>query len=568
MSLLLTSGIDGETLEVALPRRGSGDGESEQLSIEPSPTGEAAPSVVSGCRSSDVDEVLDIVRPRRAEGEAVDARCGAVVASAQGGGAGGGSGGVGTIEQWRDVVKVSLQQGKGVDDLEACSAEHRRGVREEGAGADGVHGDGVGRRVREVMDPAGELVGRRNDRLVGEQQLHGARLIAPRPHTYPPCLGPAHDRLSNLHRKPTVVPRSSTGPATLDARRRRKRCLASHAVWWHAVPVLFATHASYLEHNTGPGHPERPSRLQAVVAGSKAEQLTEVIAPLEPREATRAELERVHPAWFLERLDELASTGGGWIDADTRLGVDSVQAAARAAGAGLTAVEALRRGDGSAAFCAVRPPGHHATRTDAMGFCLVSNLAVVAAALAADGERVWVLDYDAHHGNGTQDVFYDDPGVLFVSLHQWPLYPGTGRSTDTGAGAGAGSTLNVPLPAGATGDVYLTAFDELVAPVVEQFAPSWLLISAGFDAHRDDPLTDLGLTAGDFSMLTRRALELVPPGRCVAMLEGGYDLEALAASTTAVIGALAGEDLHPEPPTSGGPGLDAVARVRGLWMPG
>ena len=139
-----------------------------------------------------------------------------------------------------------------------------------------------------------------------------------------------------------------------------------------------------------------------------------------------------------------------------------------------------------------------------------------------------MLDYDAHHGNGTQAAFIDDPRVLFVSLHQWPLYPGTGRATETGTGAGVGTTMNVPLPPGATGDVYLQAFDEVIAPVVERFAPTWLLISAGFDAHRDDPLTELGLTAGDYPLLTARALQLVPPGRCVAMLEGGYDLDALA----------------------------------------
>ena len=141
---------------------------------------------------------------------------------------------------------------------------------------------------------------------------------------------------------------------------------------------------------------------------------------------------------------------------------------------------------------------------------------------------MWVFDYDAHHGNGTQAAFVDDPRVLFVSMHQWPLYPGTGRVTETGTGAGRGTTMNIPLPPGATGDVYLRAFDDVVAPVVERFAPTWLLISAGFDAHRDDPLTELGLTAGDFGLLTSRALSFVASGRCVAMLEGGYDLDALS----------------------------------------
>ena len=307
--------------------------------------------------------------------------------------------------------------------------------------------------------------------------------------------------------------------------------------------------------------------MQAVAAAAAAPELGEAVVALEPRLATREELERVHPGWYLDRIDELAEQGGGWIDADTRMSGRSAQAARLAAGAGLTAVEALDRGGAEAAFCAVRPPGHHATRTTAMGFCLVSNIGVVAAALASRGERVWIFDFDAHHGNGTQDVFYDDPRVLFVSLHQWPLYPGTGRLTETGSNDGAGTTLNVPLPAGATGDVYLRAFDDVIAPVVERFAPTWLLISAGFDAHRDDPLTELGLSAGDFPLLTRRAMAMVPSGRTLAMLEGGYDLDALAASTTGVLGALTGVDVGVEAPTTGGPGHDAVARVRSHWFP-
>jgi acetoin utilization deacetylase AcuC-like enzyme len=335
------------------------------------------------------------------------------------------------------------------------------------------------------------------------------------------------------------------------------------------VSVLFASHPAYLDHLTGSGHPERPSRVQAVVAGSTADGLGDALVPLEPSPATRAELELVHPDWYLERLDVLAAAGGGWIDADTRLSARSMDAAALAAGAGLSAVRALREGRGDAAFCAVRPPGHHATRTDAMGFCLVSNIAVVAASLAAEGERVWVFDFDAHHGNGTQDVFYADPRVLFVSLHQWPLYPGTGRLTETGEGPGAGTTMNIPMPPGATGDTYLQAFDEVVAPVVERFAPTWLLISAGFDAHRADPLAELGLTAGDFALLTQRALAHVPPGRTLAMLEGGYDLDALSMSTTALLGTFAGvAGAAPERPSSGGPGAEHVARARAHWIEG
>jgi acetoin utilization deacetylase AcuC-like enzyme len=201
-----------------------------------------------------------------------------------------------------------------------------------------------------------------------------------------------------------------------------------------------------------------------------------------------------------------------------------------------------------------------------MGFCIVSNIAIVAAALADAGERVWIFDFDAHHGNGTQDVFYEDPRVLFVSTHQWPLYPGTGRRTETGSGPGVGTTVNVPLPPHTTGDVYLQAFDEVIAPVVDRFRPTWLLISAGFDAHRDDPITDLGLTAGDFAALTSRALQFVPAGRVLAMLEGGYDLDALTASTRAVLGALAGEALSTEAASNGGPGADAVDAVREVWQ--
>lgn len=329
--------------------------------------------------------------------------------------------------------------------------------------------------------------------------------------------------------------------------------------------MLFATHPLYLEHHTGAHHPERPSRLGAVAAAAAAPAFDGAVVPVEPAAATREDLERVHPAWYLDRLEEVAASGGGWLDADTSMSPKSADAAALAAGAGLTAVAALERGEGTAAFCAVRPPGHHATPTESMGFCLVSNIAVVAARLADAGERVWIFDFDAHHGNGTQAVFYDDPRVLFVSIHQWPLYPGTGRCTETGSGPGLGATVNVPLPPYATGDVYLRAFDEVIAPIVDRFAPTWLLISAGFDAHRDDPLTQLGLDAGDFAALTARAITLVPPGRRVAMLEGGYDLDALTVSSRGVLATLAGAGVDDCGVTNGGPGSDAVEAARRVW---
>lgn len=332
------------------------------------------------------------------------------------------------------------------------------------------------------------------------------------------------------------------------------------------VTVLFATHAAYLEHLAGPRHPERPERLQAVLDGVRLAGIADALVPVDPMAATRADLERVHPSAYLDRIEGICAAGGGRLDADTYASAGSWTAATLAAGAGLTAVRALQAGQGDAAFCAVRPPGHHATRDESMGFCFVNNVAVAAAALADQGERVLIFDYDAHHGNGTQAVFYHDPRVLFVSLHQWPLYPGTGRHIEVGEGAARGMTVNIPLPPGSTGDVYLTAFDQLVAPIANRFAPTWVIVSAGFDAHRNDPITELALAAGDYAPLTRRVLSLVPAGRRLVMLEGGYDLEALTLSSATVLRELAGETgAAIEPTTSGGPGAGAVRQAREFW---
>jgi acetoin utilization deacetylase AcuC-like enzyme len=331
------------------------------------------------------------------------------------------------------------------------------------------------------------------------------------------------------------------------------------------LSVLLVTHPRYLDHEPVRGHPERPARLQAVLEGIAAAGVSEGVVPLAPRPATRAELGRVHDAGHLDALERLDAGGGGWIDADTAMGEGSLDAARLAAGAGLAAIDALDRGEGVAAFCAVRPPGHHATPTDAMGFCLLNNVAVAAAALADRGERVLIVDFDAHHGNGTQDAFWADPRVAYVSLHQHPLYPGTGDRHEVGGGQARGLTLNIPLPPGTTGDAHRAAVELLVAPLAATFRPTWLLLSAGFDAHRADPLTDLGLSAGDFADLTADLAGLVPAGRRLAFLEGGYDLDALSASAGACIAALAGERVHEEAPTAGGPGraeIHAAVLVR------
>jgi acetoin utilization deacetylase AcuC-like enzyme len=202
-----------------------------------------------------------------------------------------------------------------------------------------------------------------------------------------------------------------------------------------------------------------------------------------------------------------------------------------------------------------------------MGFCLINNIAVAAAAIRDRGQRVLVVDWDAHHGNGTQDIFWADPAVAYVSLHEWPLYPGTGRLEEVGAGAGVGTTVNFPLPAGATGDVYLQAVDRVVAPLAEALRPDWVLVSAGFDGHRADPLTGLGLAAGDFADLTARVLELAPPGRVICFLEGGYDLDALRDSVAATASTLLGRPVRAEPSTSSGPGAHVVRAVLDVHGP-
>ena len=323
------------------------------------------------------------------------------------------------------------------------------------------------------------------------------------------------------------------------------------------MSVAFVSHPSCLEHLAGPRHPERPERLAAVLAGAQHPDVVDALLPIEATAAALDALHLVHPVEFTQRIATICANGGGRLDPDTFASPRSWDAARHAAGAALTAIDVLDAGRATSAFCAVRPPGHHATPTQGMGFCILSNIAIAARSLAERGERVMIFDFDAHHGNGTEAVFWDDPRVLFVSLHQSPLYPGTGATTDVGGPDAVGTTLNVPVHPGTTGDRYLEAFDERVAPVAADFQPTWVLISAGFDAHRADPITDLGLSAADYPALVQRAFGLVAPGRRIAMLEGGYDLGALERSVTACLAAMA-DAPHPgltERPTNGGPPL-------------
>ena len=327
--------------------------------------------------------------------------------------------------------------------------------------------------------------------------------------------------------------------------------------------VLVITDERFCDHDTGSRHPERPDRLRAALAGVAAVDAELLANCRAPRRAERSELERVHHPEMVDRVAATAESGGGYLDADTPMGGASFDVARLAAGAVLSAVEQLtaeasdRSTSGETeAYCIVRPPGHHATAFMSMGFCLFNSVAVAAAALAVSGQRVAIVDVDAHHGNGTQDVFLHRNDVLYASIHQYPLYPGTGALDERGTGPGEGFTVNVPLPEGATGDTARAALDEAVIPVVERFAPDWLLISAGYDGHRADPLTGLFYSSSDYGDLVRRLLPLAP--RTVAVLEGGYDLEATRASSCAVAGALLGLDLRPEPASGAGPGMEIV----------
>jgi acetoin utilization deacetylase AcuC-like enzyme len=299
------------------------------------------------------------------------------------------------------------------------------------------------------------------------------------------------------------------------------------------------THPACLEHDMGAGHPERPARLEAILTALQAPEF----AALEWHEAPRASIDqiaRAHPRGFVEALLEAVPRAGRvMLDGDTSLSPGSGEAALRAAGAVAAAVDAVAAGEAANGFCAVRPPGHHAEPATAMGFCLFNNVAVGAhQARSAHGlKRIAVMDFDVHHGNGTQAMFERDPELFYASTHQMPLYPGTGSAAETGCG----NICNAPLPPNAGSAEFRAAMSRRVLPALAAFAPDMLLISAGFDAHRADPLANLRLEEADYAWATGELLDLASRhcgGRVVSTLEGGYDLDALAASAAAHIGRL------------------------------
>jgi acetoin utilization deacetylase AcuC-like enzyme len=314
------------------------------------------------------------------------------------------------------------------------------------------------------------------------------------------------------------------------------------------VSVLLVHSDRFVEHQTPPGHPERPERAEVmdVIAGRWRARGTEIVAP---RAATREQLARVHDADYLRRIADTAGLAVA-LDPDTYTSPETHEIAGLAAGAAVDAVERVMAGSHRSAVALVRPPGHHAERNRAMGFCLYNNVAVAAAHARAGGaSRVAIVDYDVHHGNGTQHIFESDPDVLYVSTHQYPYYPGTGAAEEIGVDRGVGFTVNLPIEAGAVDEDYQILFSAVIVPVLLQFEPDLVLVSAGFDAHESDPLGGLRLTTAAFAAMTaelRRVAEECCRGRMVAVTEGGYDLQALAASLNGVLEVLS------EPPEAGG----------------
>ena len=311
--------------------------------------------------------------------------------------------------------------------------------------------------------------------------------------------------------------------------------------------ILYDT--CFLDHRPDGYHPEQPARASRIMEGLEQRGLLDRTLDVEPQEATRSELERVHAPSYLDRLERIVPDSSGYLDPDTYYSPGTWRAALRAAGGSAKLARMALQGDLEAAFAVVRPPGHHATQDRAMGFCLLNNVAVAAAsALDSGARKVAIVDWDVHHGNGTQDIFYESNRVLYVSLHMYPHYPGTGRHTETGRGPGEGHTVNCPMPPGAGAREYHAAFDQVILPVLEQFGPDLLLVSSGFDSHAADPLGGIRLQTPDFATMTRLLAEQAQRTGAkgpVVLLEGGYNLDVLEQAGAAVVSALLDPEAAP-----------------------
>jgi len=308
------------------------------------------------------------------------------------------------------------------------------------------------------------------------------------------------------------------------------------------VELLIYYDEGCLLHENGPGHPERPERIGSIMRCVEAGECVPAPRVVAPTPAGREEIERVHACDYVDAIEASAGSVRTVFDADTSANAHTFRAATLAAGGAVAAVRAVCSGEVVRPFVVMRPPGHHAERDRAMGFCIFNNAAIAAAdALAGGLERVAIVDWDVHHGNGTEHIFADRRDVLYVSLHEYPHYPGTGRSADVGHDEGAGYTVNVPLSAGSGAAEYLRAFDEIVLPALDRYAPQLVIVSAGFDGHGNDPLAGMQLDGPAYAAMTRRLVGVAnrhAEGRIVHLLEGGYDLAGLVDGFGAVVGAL------------------------------